>query len=189
MKILNILEAKFDLMNYVRKVNGKWALVSKHTGKPLRYFDGEGKPSREWANKAVGNIHAHENDFIPFRNVLNEETRSLSDLYDENELNHPDEDLYRDYDIDQEKYEEQRQVKELTPSQAAKLKMPRSKETLINHFEKSATKDQRKHIEDKARDYNYDRVVVLHGDTILDGGHQVLASIEANKPLRYIDIS
>ncbi len=32
----------------LRQVDGKWALVSKKTGRPLAYYDGEGKPSDEW---------------------------------------------------------------------------------------------------------------------------------------------
>lgn len=30
--------------------DGRWALVSKKTGKPLAYYDGEGKPSDEWVS-------------------------------------------------------------------------------------------------------------------------------------------
>jgi hypothetical protein len=36
------------LTEHLRKVGGKWAIVSKSTGKPLRYYKGEGKPSAEW---------------------------------------------------------------------------------------------------------------------------------------------
>lgn len=32
----------------LRQVDGKWALVSKKTGRPLAYYKGEGKPSDEW---------------------------------------------------------------------------------------------------------------------------------------------
>ena len=32
----------------LRQVNGKWALVSKKTLRPLAYYKGEGKPSDEW---------------------------------------------------------------------------------------------------------------------------------------------
>lgn len=35
----------------LREVDGKWALVSKSTGKPLRYYKGEGKPSQEWVDQ------------------------------------------------------------------------------------------------------------------------------------------
>lgn len=32
----------------LKQVDGKWALVSKTTGKPLAYYNGEGKPSDDW---------------------------------------------------------------------------------------------------------------------------------------------
>ena len=32
----------------LKQVNGKWALVSKSTQRPLAYYKGEGKPSDEW---------------------------------------------------------------------------------------------------------------------------------------------
>ena len=31
----------------LKQVDGKWALVSKKTGRPLAYYKGEGKPSDE----------------------------------------------------------------------------------------------------------------------------------------------
>lgn len=35
----------------LKKVDGKWALVSKKTLRPLAYYKGEGKPSDEWVSK------------------------------------------------------------------------------------------------------------------------------------------
>ena len=35
----------------LRQVDGRWALVSKKTGRPLAYYKGEGKPSDEWVAK------------------------------------------------------------------------------------------------------------------------------------------
>lgn len=40
----------------LRQVNGKWALVSKKTGRPLAYYKGEGKPSEEWVKKQESRI-------------------------------------------------------------------------------------------------------------------------------------
>lgn len=40
----------------LRQVNGKWALVSKKTGRPLAYYRGEGKPSEEWVKKQESRI-------------------------------------------------------------------------------------------------------------------------------------
>ena len=32
----------------LKMIDGKWAIVSKKTGRPLVYYKGEGKPSDEW---------------------------------------------------------------------------------------------------------------------------------------------
>jgi len=40
-----------ELLEYLRKIHKRWALVSKGEGKPLVYYKGEGKPSKEWVKK------------------------------------------------------------------------------------------------------------------------------------------
>jgi hypothetical protein len=40
----------------LKHVNGKWALVSKTTQRPLAYYKGEGKPSDEWVKKQEARI-------------------------------------------------------------------------------------------------------------------------------------
>ena len=40
-----------QLVEYLRKIHKRWAIVSKKEGKPLVYFKGEGKPSKEWVKK------------------------------------------------------------------------------------------------------------------------------------------
>lgn len=35
----------------LKQVNGRWALVSKSSGRVLAYYKGEGKPSDEWVAK------------------------------------------------------------------------------------------------------------------------------------------
>lgn len=37
-----------EIIETLQQVDGRWALVSKKTGKPLAYYKGEGKPSDEW---------------------------------------------------------------------------------------------------------------------------------------------
>lgn len=51
---------KNPLHKYIVKKDGKWALVSKHTGKVLKYYDGEGYPSEEWLDKQLKRIHSFE---------------------------------------------------------------------------------------------------------------------------------
>lgn len=45
-----------QLVEHLTQVNGKWALVSKRTGRPLRYFHGSGKPSAEWVASAERSV-------------------------------------------------------------------------------------------------------------------------------------
>lgn len=45
----------------LKKVDGKWAIVSKTTGRPLRYYKGEGKPSEEWVKKQERSIQYFKN--------------------------------------------------------------------------------------------------------------------------------
>jgi len=40
-----------EIIETLKQVDGRWALVSKKTGRPLAYYDGEGKPSDEWVAK------------------------------------------------------------------------------------------------------------------------------------------
>lgn len=50
LKVVNFEEFQ-TLFEHLKHVNGKWAIVSKTDGRPLRYYDGEGKPSVEWVAK------------------------------------------------------------------------------------------------------------------------------------------
>jgi hypothetical protein len=40
----------------LKKVKGKWALVSQKTERPLAYYKGNGKPSDEWVQKQESRI-------------------------------------------------------------------------------------------------------------------------------------
>jgi hypothetical protein len=42
----------------LRKVNGRWALVSRKTGRPLRYYRGHGKPPKAWVEKQEARIES-----------------------------------------------------------------------------------------------------------------------------------
>lgn len=54
------MRAKEFLDETLKKVKGKWALVSKTTGKPLQYYHGSGHPSDEWVSKVERRIHSFE---------------------------------------------------------------------------------------------------------------------------------
>ena len=45
----------------LKQVDGKWALVSKKTGRPLAYYKGEGKPSDEWVANQERQIQYFKN--------------------------------------------------------------------------------------------------------------------------------
>jgi hypothetical protein len=50
-----------ELIETLKQVDGKWALVSKKTGRPLRYYKGEGKPSEEWIAQQEKEIQYFKN--------------------------------------------------------------------------------------------------------------------------------
>ena len=47
----------------LKQVNGKWALVSKKTQRPLAYYKGDGKPSDEWVAKQERRIQFFKHGF------------------------------------------------------------------------------------------------------------------------------
>jgi hypothetical protein len=61
MKLNQLFENRQVLNEVLRQVDGKWALVSPDTGKPLRYYKGEGKPSQEWVDDQERQINYFKN--------------------------------------------------------------------------------------------------------------------------------
>ncbi len=47
----------------LKQVDGKWALVSKKTQRPLAYYRGEGKPSEEWVAKQERRVQFFKQGF------------------------------------------------------------------------------------------------------------------------------
>lgn len=43
--------AQIPVSETLKRVDGKWAFVSKKTGKVLAYYHGDGHPSDEWVQK------------------------------------------------------------------------------------------------------------------------------------------
>jgi len=168
-----------NLNEHLKQVNGKWALVSKTTGRVLRYYKGSGKPSQEWVSKMERQIHAFEN--------YNKETVKLEDLYDWHELNDESETLY--HWIDDNDLKNVFEVQTMMPAQAKHLETAKNDMTVYDAFKKFATKDQKALIKNKSKNYDPNRIIVLSGNTVIDGNHHVIASILNNKPLKYIDLS
>lgn len=49
----------------LKLVDGRWALVSKKTQRPLAYYKGQGKPSDEWVKKQEARIHFFKEEIKP----------------------------------------------------------------------------------------------------------------------------
>lgn len=58
----------------LKQVDGKWALLSKKTRRPLAYYRGEGKPSQEWVDKQERRIQSFKK----------------KDIQEEKKVPHPD---------------------------------------------------------------------------------------------------
>ena len=53
----NLEEEAANLLEYLRKIHKRWAIVSKKGGRPLVYFKGDGKPSKDWVEKQERRIN------------------------------------------------------------------------------------------------------------------------------------
>ncbi len=53
----NLEEEAANLLEYLRKIHKRWAIVSKREGRPLVYFKGDGKPSKDWVEKQERRIN------------------------------------------------------------------------------------------------------------------------------------
>ena len=56
-KEYNEEEEAANLLEYLRKIHKRWAIVSKRGGRPLVYFKGDGRPSKEWIEKQERRIN------------------------------------------------------------------------------------------------------------------------------------
>ena len=56
-KEYNEEEEASNLLEYLRKIHKRWAIVSKREGRPLVYFKGDGRPSKEWVEKQERRIN------------------------------------------------------------------------------------------------------------------------------------
>ena len=45
----------------LKKIDGKWAIVSKKSNKPLAYYKGDGKPDEEWVKEQEKRIQYFKN--------------------------------------------------------------------------------------------------------------------------------
>lgn len=63
--LLNDLGPKIRVTEMLRKVDGRWALVSKHDPKKvLQYYHGDGHPSDDWVKKVERRVHSFSESVI-----------------------------------------------------------------------------------------------------------------------------
>ncbi len=56
MSTFNKYGESLTLIETVKKIDGRWAFVSRKSGKVLTYYDGEGEPSDDWVRKQERSI-------------------------------------------------------------------------------------------------------------------------------------
>ena len=71
----------------LKKIDGKWAIVSKKSNKPLAYYKGTGKPDEEWVKEQEKRIqyfkNKKESKMKTFKELM-EAIRKWSDVKDRN---------------------------------------------------------------------------------------------------------
>lgn len=117
---------------------------------------------------------------------LNESTIRLDDIYDWHELNDESESLY--HYIDREDLKKDFVVQQMSPEQAKHLETIKNDMTVFDSYIQFASKSQKRLVNFKIKHYDTNRIIVIAGDSVVDGNHQVIASILANKPLKYINL-
>lgn len=69
--LLDDLGPRIRVTEMLRKVDGRWALVSKHDPKKvLQYYHGNGHPSEEWVKKVERRVHSFESVIVEGGNAF-----------------------------------------------------------------------------------------------------------------------
>ncbi len=79
-------------------------------------------------------------------------------------------------------------VRQMTASVAAGLQSG-SGTDVMDTFETNSTQAQKRIVEKKMKNFDESRIVVLCGQDIVDGNHQVVAAVKLGKPVLYVDLS
>ena len=128
-------------------------------------------------------------DLRRFMNAVRlcEATAKLADLYDEYELNDQRE-MLANY-VDPEDLDRDFVVHIMSPAQAKTYVTARDDMTVVDAFKQFASREQKRLVRDKAKRYDADRIIVVFNRSVIDGNHQLMAGIMANRPIKYIDLS
>lgn len=60
---------------------------------------------------------------------------------------------------------------------------------VIDAYKAEATMGQKKLVVAKVRDFDPTRIVVLYRNTVVDGNHHVVAAIQSQRTIQYVDLS
>lgn len=111
----------------------------------------------------------------------------LIDIYSPSELS--DESEVIAHEVSPMEWDQPLTVKTMTPDEAKRVESRHPGLSLIDSYTKDASKKQKKIVADKIAKYDEERIVVLSGDTIIDGNHHVIAGILGGKPILYVDLA
>lgn len=119
--------------------------------------------------------------------MLTETTIKLTDLYDEDELSDPQEQLHS-Y-VDEANLQKDFVVHEMTPAQAKTYVTPHDNTTVFDAFSAYASKQQKQFIRARAKNFDHSRIIVTIFKTVLDGNHHLMAGIIAKQNIKFINLA
>lgn len=120
------------------------------------------------------------------KGAITEASVRLSDIYDSSELRDSSERIGLAVDERGSSFvDEPFQVGKMKPSALTKLRC--NGEPILQAF-KGAEAWQKRLVKQKTNAFDANRIVVLDGREIIDGNHHVVAAIQADQPILYIDI-
>lgn len=111
---------------------------------------------------------------------------TIHDLYSPEELDDTEEVLYHFVDP---KSTDKYKVFMLSTAQLKHLKTPIGDTTIIKNYEANASKHTQKLVKQKKAKFDDNRIIVLKGNKVIDGNHQIVAAIQMNKSVKAIDLN
>lgn len=113
-------------------------------------------------------------------------TARLIDLYDEADLEDESETI--SHFVGPEDYEVALPVVTIAVPELLKLRTPAGDMSVIEAFDEFAEPEQEKIFKKKMKNFDPDRVIVVHGDRVIDGNHQVVAAHRLGRVVQAIDL-
>ena len=114
---------------------------------------------------------------------------TIFDVVSDETLNDQDEAISEFINPEEERFHNYRyKILQLSPSKAKTLFLSATGETPVYKAFQNASPSQRKIVKEKIKNFDDERVIVASNRTLLDGYHHLIAAIQLNKPISYIDI-